>query len=91
MSESEMSQIEDLPRGGPLESYRKSASFNWKKMKLFFEELDLIQYKKNIWETLRGDTLWSRPLEEPSVVKQKEIAQLRYFCFFFFSKSDFLT
>jgi hypothetical protein len=45
MSESDMSQIEDLPRGGPLEVYRKSASFNWKKMKLFFEELDLIQYK----------------------------------------------
>ena len=40
-----MSQIEDLPRGGPLAEYRKGATFNWKKMKLFFEELDLIQYK----------------------------------------------
>jgi hypothetical protein len=33
--------------------------------------------KKHIWETLRNDTLWSRPLEDPSIVKQKEIAQLR--------------
>ena len=45
MSESDMSQIEDLPKGGPLEEYRKSATFNWKKMKLFFEELDLVLYK----------------------------------------------
>ena len=45
MSAHELEQIADLPKGGPLEEYRKKASFNWKKMKLFFEELDLIKYK----------------------------------------------
>lgn len=45
MSESDMSKLEDLPKGGPLELYRQKASFNWKKMKLFFEDLELIQYK----------------------------------------------
>jgi hypothetical protein len=45
MSEHDMNQIEDLPKGGPLEEYRNMCSFNWKKMKLFFEELDLIKYK----------------------------------------------
>ncbi|CAM6006636.1 unnamed protein product [Sphagnum balticum] len=45
MSDTELSQIEDLPKGGPLEAYRKTASFNWKKMKLFFEDLELIKYK----------------------------------------------
>ncbi len=43
--EDPLSQIEDLPKGGPLEDYRQMASFNWKKMKLFFEEIDLIKYK----------------------------------------------
>lgn len=43
-----MNQIEDLPKGGPLEEYRNMCSFNWKKMKLFFEELDLIKYKVKI-------------------------------------------
>ena len=45
MSESDLSQIEDMPKGGPLDQYRKMASFNWKKMKLFFEDIDLVNYK----------------------------------------------
>ncbi len=45
MSEAELNEIEDLPKGGPLEIYRAKSSFNWKKMKLFFESLDLINYK----------------------------------------------
>lgn len=47
MSQSEMDQIENLPLGGPLEIYRNKASFNWKKIKLFFEDIDLINYKVN--------------------------------------------
>lgn len=45
MSAADMSEIEDLPKGGPLGKYRQKASFDWKKMKLFFEDLDLIKYK----------------------------------------------
>ncbi len=45
MSQSDMAQLEDMPKGGPLEEYRKMCSFDWKKMKLFFEDLDLIKYK----------------------------------------------
>lgn len=45
MTDQEMDQIENLPKGGPLDVYRNKASFNWKKMKLFFEDLDLIKYK----------------------------------------------
>lgn len=36
--------IEDLPRG-PLDFYRKQASFDWKKMKLFFEDPELLKIK----------------------------------------------
>ena len=45
MSEDDLSLIEDLPKGGPLQKYREASSFNWKKMKLFFESMDLIKYK----------------------------------------------
>ena len=43
--EEDMQQIEDMPKGGPLEKYRQAASFNWKKMKLYFEPIDLVKYK----------------------------------------------
>ena len=40
-----MSELDDMPKGGPLAEYRARASFNWKKLALFFEEIDLIRYK----------------------------------------------
>lgn len=36
--------IPDLP-SGPLDEYRKQASFNWKKLKLVFEKADLLKIK----------------------------------------------
>lgn len=30
--------IADLPKGGPLAEYRKLATFDWKDLKLIFEE-----------------------------------------------------
>ena len=96
MTDQEMDQIENLPKGGPLDVYRNKASFNWKKMKLFFEDLDLIKYKVkfsfvfvkishnsnkiiqlNIWEKLRSDPIFSRPNEEVTISKKKDIAYQR--------------
>lgn len=45
MLDNELNEIEDVPKGGPLQEYREKASFNWKKMKLFFEELELVKFK----------------------------------------------
>jgi hypothetical protein len=45
MDENDLKSIEDLPKGGPLADYRDKASFNWKKMKLFFEDIDSINFK----------------------------------------------
>lgn len=36
--------IEDLPPG-PLDEYRRQTTFDWKKMKLFFEDPDLLKIK----------------------------------------------
>lgn len=52
MTEEEFNEIENLPKGGPLQEYREKASFNWKKMKLFFEDLELIKYKVILFMTL---------------------------------------
>jgi len=40
-----MKKLQDVPKGGPLQHYRNRASFNWKKMKLFFEDMEYIEYK----------------------------------------------
>ena len=37
--------IEDVPKGGPLAEYREKASFDWKKMKLLFEDQELIEFR----------------------------------------------
>ena len=39
--------IPDVSKGGPLEVYRKKASFDWKQVKIFFEEPEHINYK--VW------------------------------------------
>lgn len=48
--------IEDLPRG-PLDAYRKRATFDWKSLKLSLEGEDCIQYQVNQWNTLDLDYL----------------------------------
>ena len=39
--------IEDLP-SGPLDVYRKQAQFDWKQLKLVFEDPDFLKVKVNI-------------------------------------------
>lgn len=41
----DFSVLRNLPKGGPLAPYRAKASFDWRKMKLFFEDASLIKYK----------------------------------------------
>ena len=77
MSAEEMSQIPDMPKGGPLEAYRKQATFKWKQVKLFFEDMEAINYREHIWETLRKDTLFDRCIDDIPMDKQKELAAKR--------------
>lgn len=37
--------IADMPKGGPLQPYRDKASFSWKKLKLFFDNIELLNYR----------------------------------------------
>lgn len=58
--------IPDWP-AGPLDEYRKRASFDWKRMKLAFEDEDVIRIKQKVFKTLEADPLFERTFwEEPT-------------------------
>lgn len=56
--------IEVMKKGfppGPLDCYRKQASFDWFQMKVFMEGgEDVVRFKHNIWKTLEKDPLFDR-------------------------------
>jgi hypothetical protein len=39
------SHIPDVPKGGPLQAYRDKATFKWKELQLFFDDIELIKYR----------------------------------------------
>lgn len=53
--------IEDLP-SGPLDHYRKQAKFDWKKLKLVFEDAD--DLKTKVW----SGTTWGTNVKIASLV-----------------------
>ncbi|RUS84931.1 hypothetical protein EGW08_007293 [Elysia chlorotica] len=68
--------LKDLP-SGPLDAYRKDASFNWKHMALFLEGEELLRYKYTIFKTLEQDPLFARDYQTPSLEKQRELTFIR--------------
>ncbi|PRD29132.1 UNVERIFIED_CONTAM: Peroxisomal acyl-coenzyme A oxidase 3 [Trichonephila clavipes] len=55
--------FEDFPPG-PLDEYRKKASFDWKKMKFALEGEDVAKYQAHIWKRLEADPLFHRTMTE---------------------------
>ncbi|XP_069134207.1 peroxisomal acyl-coenzyme A oxidase 3-like [Argopecten irradians] len=70
----ELSELELLkdPPPGPLDVYRKQASFDWKKMRLFMDGEEILRFKNLIWTTLEKDPLFSQPMVTENVEKQRE-------------------
>lgn len=64
-------------RPGPLDRYRKKASFNWKNMKLFLEGEEMLRFKYHIWKTFEQDPLFARNYKELSFAEQREVTFLR--------------
>lgn len=78
----------DFP-SGPLDVYRKKASFNWKEMIEFLEGKDILEFKRNVFSALENDLVFARqPGEDVSVEKQRELTFLRCKQLF---KHNFLT
>lgn len=72
-----MRNLNRLPTGGPFETYRNAATFNWKSMRAFYEDEELIRVKYRVWEELKCDPLFSRSTETLSTTKLKELTQKR--------------
>lgn len=76
--------IPDLP-SGPLDLYRKKASFNWKDMLYFIDGKDILEYKEKVFKLLENDPLFARqPGEDIPIEKMRELTFLRVkqlFCY----------
>ncbi|XP_026747712.1 peroxisomal acyl-coenzyme A oxidase 3 [Trichoplusia ni] len=74
----DLSFVPDLP-SGPLDKYRKTSSFDWKRLKLALEgdNIELLKLKYKIWLTLEKDPLFAHSTVSPSVDEQKRITQLQ--------------
>ncbi|XP_071848500.1 peroxisomal acyl-coenzyme A oxidase 3-like [Apostichopus japonicus] len=68
--------VPDLP-SGPLDLYRKRASFNWKEMKVVLEGEEGIKYKSIIWKTMQKDPVFGRGSLPYSLDEYREVTQKR--------------
>ncbi|XP_035479352.2 peroxisomal acyl-coenzyme A oxidase 3 [Scophthalmus maximus] len=81
-------EVADLP-SGPLDVYRKKASFNWKDMLRFIDGDEILAFKQHVFKTLENDPLFARqPGEDLPLEKIRELTFLRVKQLF---RYDFLT
>ncbi|KAJ8416463.1 hypothetical protein AAFF_G00357510 [Aldrovandia affinis] len=77
LSERMNQDLPDLP-SGPLDVYRKRASFSWKEMAVFLEGEDLLAFKHHVFRVLESDPIFARqPGEDISVERARELTFLR--------------
>ncbi|XP_077401453.1 peroxisomal acyl-coenzyme A oxidase 3 [Vanacampus margaritifer] len=81
-------QVADLP-SGPLDVYRRKASFPWKDMLVFLEGEEALALKQQVFTVLENDPLFSRtPGEDLPMEKMRELTFLRVKQLF---RYDFMT
>lgn len=74
-SKIDTSFIPDLPSGA-LDEYRKK-SFDWKRLRLVFEEQSVLKIKYHVWNTLERDPLFRKPLCSLPIDEQKRRAAVQ--------------
>lgn len=52
--------INDLPKG-PLDVYRKRATFDWKSFKLNLEGETCLEFQRNLWEIIKTNPVFKIP------------------------------
>ncbi|XP_065173728.1 peroxisomal acyl-coenzyme A oxidase 3-like [Atheta coriaria] len=65
---------------GPLDHYRRLASFDWKKLKVFLETEDIIRYKHEIVQFLKANPICYPSYKEQSLDETRHIALMRMKC-----------
>ncbi|XP_068163891.1 peroxisomal acyl-coenzyme A oxidase 3 [Antennarius striatus] len=87
-------EVPDLPTG-PLDSYRRKASFNWKEMLKFIEGEENHSFKQHVFKTLENDPLFARhPGEDVPLEKMRELTFLRVkqlFRYSFLTNEEIMT
>jgi hypothetical protein len=72
------SMIPNLPsQYGSLNDYRKTAKFDWKLLRVYFEGEGRLKAKYAIWNRLEHDELFKRTKVTPSADDQKRLAALK--------------
>ncbi|XP_051917441.1 peroxisomal acyl-coenzyme A oxidase 3 [Hippocampus zosterae] len=81
-------EVADLP-SGPLDVYRRKASFPWKDMLIFLDGEEAMALKQRVFTALENDPVFSRrPGEDLPLEKMRELTFLRVKQLF---RYDFLT
>ncbi|KAL0099821.1 hypothetical protein PUN28_019911 [Cardiocondyla obscurior] len=73
--------LKDLPRG-PLDSYRKRATFDWKSLKLSLEGEDCVQFQAKLWQLIETHPVfrksaWPKSLDE---IRKRCNSQIEVLC-----------
>lgn len=68
--------LPDLP-SGPLDLYRKKASFDWKKMKVILDGKENIELENKIWKFLREDPIFQHPNYDVSFDEYRKLTFMR--------------
>ncbi|ODN04890.1 Peroxisomal acyl-coenzyme A oxidase 3 [Orchesella cincta] len=68
--------LEDF-KPGPLDDYRKQASFSWKEMAVTIENPKLLRFKHTVWKTLGADSLFARSHGEMHFEEYRNVTQER--------------
>lgn len=68
--------IPDMPTG-PLDEYRKRAKFDWKQLRLIFEDENLLRIKYKTWNKMEVDPLFAKPKQTLSADEQKYRAAMQ--------------
>lgn len=73
--------IKDLPKG-PLDEYRRNSRFNWKDLKLVFEDAEQLKLKQHVWNTLEKDPIFRKPETETETeeTKRRTAIQFHQYC-----------
>ncbi|KPJ19117.1 Peroxisomal acyl-coenzyme A oxidase 3 [Papilio machaon] len=71
----------DLP-AGPLDVYRKKATFDWRRMKLVYDNLETLKLKNDIWNFMRENPLFRHREATPSLDEQRHITTKRMYAIY---------
>lgn len=78
---------------GPLDKYRKLASFDWRKLRIALEGEDIIRFKEKVFRTLENDPLFERqPFDNITLEEHRHLCfrrMKRIFEYQFYSQEEF--